>query len=242
MAARSSLGPTLVVLGLSFLAGCASGVARDPHPQRHSYPGLSASSFAKGDLEIAVEIHLEESFASLQTLMEKLYKRNPREWRKSTDKGWQEMSRRVFEDPREMRFEQLGGHGSVEALRLAFRDDYAGDRVLAFIYGLKTMLVAAHGGKTEFFLLDDLDPQKLYDAARNVEIAVWKLSNARNAQDELYLLSNEGAGAVPNLSFEREFGKLIANQDATARIVAQKRNRTIVRVIQNLATAVFLPI
>ena len=45
-----------------------------------------------------------------------------------------------------------------------------------------------------------------------------------------------------NLSFEREFGKMIAYQDAMARIAAQRTNRTIRRAVQTLATAVFLPI
>ena len=78
-------------------------------------------------------------------------------------------------------------------------------------------------------------------AARNVEIAVWKLENARDARGNLLLLANE-MGSVSNLSFEREFGKIIAYQDAMAQIAAQRTNRTIRRVVQTLATAVFLPI
>jgi hypothetical protein len=99
----------------------------------------------------------------------------------------------------------------------------------------------AYNGKTEFYLTDTLDPQRLYNSARNIEIAAWKLANARDAHGEPLLLSNEMAD-VPNLSFEREFGKMIAYQDAMARIAAQRTNRTIRRVIQTLATAVFLPI
>jgi hypothetical protein len=44
------------------------------------------------------------------------------------------------------------------------------------------------------------------------------------------------------LSFEREFGKLIAQQDTLARIIAEKSNRTIVRAVQSVASVVFLPI
>ena len=91
-------------------------------------------------------------------------------------------------------------------------------------------------------MLDDLDPQGLYNAARNVEIAVWKLSTTRTSQGELFLLSNEGAGPVLNLSFEREFGKVIGGLDVLSKIVADKDNRTVVKVIQSLATAVFLPV
>ena len=55
-------------------------------------------------------------------------------------------------------------------------------------------------------------------------------------------MSNEGAGSAPNLSFEREFGKIIGSLDVLSKIVADKSNRTVVKIIQNLATAVFLPI
>ena len=125
---------------------------------------------------------------------------------------------------------------------LAFRDDYAGDRVLAFVAGLGSMMQTAFNDKTEFFVLDDLDPQRLYNAARNVEIAVWKLSNTRAAHGEFFLLSNETAGPLRNLSFEREFGKIIGSLDVLSKIIADKENRTIVKVIQSLATAVFLPL
>jgi adenosyl cobinamide kinase/adenosyl cobinamide phosphate guanylyltransferase len=104
------------------------------------------------------------------------------------------------------------------------------------------MIQIAFQDKTEFFVLDDLEARALYTAARNVEIAVWKLSNARNVQEKLFLMSNEGVGLAPNFSFEREFGKIIGSLDMLAKIVADKSNRTVVKIIQNLATAVFLPI
>ncbi|MDQ1346265.1 MAG: hypothetical protein QG586_1797, partial [Pseudomonadota bacterium] len=79
-------------------------------------------------------------------------------------------------------------------------------------------------------------------AARNVEIAAWKLANARDAQGQLLLLSNHGAGDVQNISFEREFGKVIGYQDVMARVTAQRTNRIIRRSTQFIATAVFLPL
>ena len=90
-------------------------------------------------------------------------------------------------------------------------------------------------------MLDDLDPQKLYNSARNLEIAAWKLANARDAAGALLLLSNETAQPA-NLSFEREFGKMIGNLDLLSRLIADKGNRTIARVAQSVATAVFLPV
>ena len=128
------------------------------------------------------------------------------------------------------------------ALQLAFADDYAGDRVLALVAGLGSMIQTAFQDKTEFFVIDDLYPQSLSNAARNIEIVVWKLSNNRSRGGELFLLSNEAAGSVVNLSFEREFGKMIASLDILSKIVSDKSGRTLIKVMQSLATAVFLPI
>jgi hypothetical protein len=64
------------------------------------------------------------------------------------------------------------------------------------------------------------------------------LSNKRTPQGQLYLLSNEGA----NLSYEREFGKIIGSLDVLSKVIADKDNRTVVKVVQSVATAVFLPI
>ena len=91
-------------------------------------------------------------------------------------------------------------------------------------------------------MLDDLEPQKLYNSARNNEITVWRLSQYRQANGELILISNELDGKVKNLSFERLFGELISLQDTLAVIIAEKSRRTIKNVIQRLASAVFLPI
>ena len=108
--------------------------------------------------------------------------------------------------------------------------------------GLLGMTYAAFEGKDDFYVLDDLDAQKLYNCARNFEIAVWKLSSARNAHGEILLYSNELDRNNPNLSFEREFGRIIGLLDFMSRIMADKNGRTITRVTQSVATAVFLPV
>ena len=138
-------------------------------------------------------------------------------------------------------FPELQGKKGTEAILLGLRDDYMGDRVLALIAGMGGMLNTAFNGKNEFFVHDDLNPQMLYNAARNLEIAAWKLANARNAKAEPLLLSNE-MGPQANLSFEREFGKMIGSLDLLSVLIADKTNRTVVKIVQSLATAIFLPI
>jgi hypothetical protein len=202
---------------------------------------LRIQDLAKSDVDNVTETHLEESLAIVQNLGEKLYRRNPREWRKGPTKSAEAAIARAFDRSQEWRFAELGYVGGTDAIHLAFRPEFSGDRVFAFTVGLASMLYQAYGGKEEFYIFDTVEPQSVYNAARNVEIAVWKLSNARDANGQLFLLSNE-AGDPPNLSFEREFGKLIALQDVLARILAQQENRTLRRIVQQLPSAVFLPV
>jgi len=200
------------------------------------------SDLAKSDIDIAAELHARECLASARLLMEKLYRRNPREWRKGNYPSIDAALARAFNARSEFRFAELGDARGADAIVLALKREYAGDRVFAFGVGVASMVFLAYNEKTEFYLTDSLDPQKLYNSARNIEIAAWKLANARGEGSEPLLLSNEISGDVRNLSFEREFGKMIAYQDVMAQIAAQRTNRVIRRVVQNLATAVFLPI
>jgi hypothetical protein len=221
------------------LAACAGNGTT---PAKPASSGFDASQLAKTDIDRVAESHQREIFLNLILITEKLYRRNPRELKKSGKSSVTAAVARIFEGQHRWKFAELEGKRGTEAIYLAFRDDYQGDRVLALTAGLASMIQTAFNDKTEFFILDDLDPQGLHNAARNVEIAVWKLSNAHTSNGELFLLSNEGTGPVPNLSFEREFGKVIGGLDVLSKIVADKDNRTVVKVIQSLATAIFLPI
>ena len=175
-------------------------------------------------------------------MTEKLYRRNPRELRKTGAATPEAAVARAFDPRYAWRFPELSNLRGIDALQLAFRPDFMGDRVFAFGVGLGSMIAEAYDDKTQFYLTDSLDAQRLYNAARNVEIAAWKLANARGPNGELMLLSNEMATGAPNLSFEREIGKLVAYQDTLALVMAQRTNRVIRHVTQGLATAVFLPL
>jgi hypothetical protein len=196
---------------------------------------------AKSDIDAVAEVHFRESIASAKLLTEKLYRRNPRELKKSNVATPEAGVARAFDPTRAWQFAELSNQRGIEALALAFRADFTGDRVFAFGVGIGSMISQAYNDKSTFYITDSLDAQRLYNAARNLEIAAWKLANAKGANGELLLLSNE-MGKEPNLSFEREFGKLIAYQDTLALVMAQRTNRVIRRVSQTLATAVFLPL
>lgn len=237
----------LLALGaaVALLAACAatepvkSSKPVKPIPQQGGSNSLG--QFAKSDFDHLADVEMRENTQSLRVLMVKLYKRNPRELRKSTAGSAEEMAQSVFENQRDWRFKEINEAQGTDAIQQALLPNYLGDRVLSLIVGLQTMLIKAHGGKTEFYFTDSIEPQNVYNAARNVEIAVWKLSNARDDTGQLYLLTNELNGSERNLSFEREFGKIIGSLDLFAITLSEKLQRSITRVVQTLATALFLP-
>ncbi len=246
--ARPALAWPCALAVCALLAGCASTPDFPPAAPTTGHRSLPterefrASDLAKSDIDVAAEVHLRECLASARLLMEKLYRRNPREWRKGGYASMDAAVARAFDPHAEFRFAELGEARGADAVLLALKPEYTGDRVFAFGVGLSSMVFLSYNGKTELYLTDILDAQKLYNAARNIEIAAWKLANARDARGQPLLLSNEVRGDERNLSFEREFGKMIAYQDAMAQIAAQRTNRTIRKVVQTLATALFLPI
>lgn len=70
----------------------------------------------------------------------------------------------------------------MAALTLALSPDFAGDRVAAFIVACNDTIVTAHGGRRDFYYLDSIDPQHIYNAARNMETALWILNSRRDAR------------------------------------------------------------
>lgn len=236
MSMRGAATATMALL----LAACAQGGAS----VADSVTSFDPKQIGKADIDRVADLHRREAFAGVRTLAEKLYRRNPREWRKGGHASVEAALDRLLDPRTSWRVEEAAGRRGTDAMQLALSAEFAGDRVAVFIAGMGGMLNAAFEEKTEFFMLDDLDPQKLYNSARNLEIAAWKLATARGADGALLLLSNEPAqgGQPANLSFEREFGRMIGNLDILSRLLADKGHRTIARVAQSLATAVFLPV
>jgi hypothetical protein len=232
---------TAAILAHVLVACTGQGIQRKDGSQ--SARSFSITQLAKGDVDTVCEIHQGEALASLRLLTEKLYKRNPQEWRKAGSESSEAATARIFDHLHHWHMSALKDSDWQASIRLAFQDDYEGDRVHALMVGVAVMVMASYNHKTEFYLLDELDAQKLYNSARNIEVTAWKLSNARNNRGELLLLSNAmDEGGPHNLSFEREFGKLIAIQDTLAKVVEDKSNRTLRRAMTNAASLIFLPI
>lgn len=224
----------LVLLLALALAACATKVGRDGQRQTTVEPRY----LAKTEIDRLADTARAEVVSDLMLIADKLYKRNPREWKKSAatrEAALERLKARAT-------LAELGGKREGPAALQAFRDDYAGDRVAALMFGMLTMADAAFGYKDDFYLFDSLDEQQLYNFARNLEIALWKLNSARGAGGEPLILGNELDPNNPNLSFEREFGRIIGLLDFMSHVMADKHGRSVTRFTQSVATAIFLPV
>ena len=83
------------------------------------------------------------------------------------------------------------------------------DRVFAFGVGIGSMIPLAYNDKSKFYITDSLDAQRLYNTARNLEIAAWKLANARGPNGDCCCSVTRWCRGRPTCR-SSEFGKLIA--------------------------------
>ncbi|KIU52397.1 MULTISPECIES: hypothetical protein [Pseudomonas] len=221
-------------------AGCTQQQGRDIATQLGN--GRPQELF-QTSVDRMATLSMQDNLQSLYLLMSKLYLRNPNQWRESgfLDAASAERQIRQAIEQRQA-LPQLGERRDLAALSYALSPEFRGDRVGAFIYAIGSMLVTAHGGRTEFFITDTIDPQFVSNAARNIEKATWLLSQRQDANGVLLLFSNEISEAGSNLSFAVEFGKIVARLDLLTQMLDERYRRIGLNYAQSLLLMNFLPV
>jgi len=239
---RSTCWQGLVLMAMVL---CLSGCARN---QNNGAFISNSAAATPGELfqtssDRVATIGMRNNLNSLYRLMDKLYQRNPREWRKSGLGDRDATQRAVQQAIEEGRPPpSLAGRQDIVALSYALSNEFEGDRVGAFIYAIGSMLVTAHGGRTQFYLTDSIDAQFVHNAARNIEKATWLLATRRDAQGNPLLLSNEISEQGRNLSFAVEFGKIVARLDYLSDVLDERYRRIGVNYAHSLLFLNFLPV
>lgn len=232
------LGRGMGLVSLVFLCGCAIGETSDAKGE-----SMSADQVVQTDINRVITLSMRDNLDSIESLMGKLYRRNPRFWREagfaSIDAAIEHGSRLIQSGtvPAE-----LIGLNDIEILSVALDPEYSGDRVIAFTAGLANMIITAHGGRTRFYISNYVEAQNIFNAARNVEIAGWLLSTRRDAEGDLLLLSNSIGKGKTNLSFEREIGGIIGRLDLVAAMQDENLRRVGINYLQGLLFFNFLPV
>lgn len=203
----------------------------------------NVSRLAKSNIDEVIELQQRTVMDHLKLLMVKLYKRNPSARHDKEQRDLDASVELFFSQPAGTDYPQFNDLTSTDLVHLALDPEYqGGDRVLPFISGLRTMLMASYNNHTDFYYLTSIDEQKLYNSARNIEIAAWLLAESRNENGELFLLSDSLDNERRNLSYQRLLGQMIATQDNLAVIISHKNGRLIKTMVIRAATLMFLPI
>jgi hypothetical protein len=230
----------LVGLSMCLFTGCSQQQGSDIFTQmREGRP----QEFLQTSVDRMATLAMRDNLDSLYLLMSKLYLRNPEELKKSGFLDARTAGKQV-----RMAIEQqeplptLGGKKDLAALRFAMSPEFLGDRVGAFIYAIGSMLVTAHGNRLEFYMTDAINPVFVSNAARNIEIATWILSQRQNKEGQPLLFSNEISEEGSNLSFAVEFGKIVARLDLLTQMLDERYRRIGLNYAQTLLFLNFLPV
>lgn len=230
----------LTVVFMLCSTGCSQQQGSDIAKQlREGKP----DEFFQTSVDRMATLGMHDNLQSLYLLMNKLYLRNPSQWRQS---GYTDAvsAARAIRDAIERRqsLPALGDRRDLAALSYSLSPEFRGDRVGAFIYAIGSMLVTAHGGRTAFYVTDSINPQFVSNAARNIEKATWLLGQRQDADGSLLLSSNEISAETSNLSFAVEFGKIVARLDLLAQMLDERYRRIGLNYAQSLLLMNFLPV
>jgi hypothetical protein len=233
--------PRLLLAGaLTLLCACTEQQGRDIVSQ---FSDGKPSELFQTSVDRMATLAMRDNLQSLYLLMNKLYARNPNQWKQSgyLDAATAERQIRLAIEQRQP-LPQLGQRRDLAALSYALSPEFRGDRVGAFIYAIGSMLITAHGGRSEFYMTDAIDPLFVNNAARNIEKATWMLSQRQDANGVLLLFSNEISEEGSNLSFAVEFGKIVARLDLLAQMLDERYRRIGLNYAQSLLLMNFLPV
>ncbi|MDH6169002.1 hypothetical protein M2282_004166 [Variovorax boronicumulans] len=226
------------VASLLGLAGCAASRSTE-----RAEPYANQEWLQSGANRIA-NLSLRDNLQSIRRVQTTLYRRNPREWRKSAasmDEAIQRAWDAVLKGPD---LAELRGATGIDAIRLAFETGpqaYQSDRVAALVVGWASMLKQANGGTWEQTMIDGVDAENSYRAARNFEISLWLISSKTGPDGQPLLLATEVSERGRNLVADRELSKVVARLDLLAAQADEKYRRTALDFGQNWVMGVVMP-
>ncbi|MDF0604928.1 hypothetical protein HZU77_004560 [Neisseriaceae bacterium TC5R-5] len=222
---------------LLLISACSSAPVKKPV----AADDFQGSELGQSGPNRVANLAMRDNLHSLESLLEKLYKRNPKQWQKTGAANYQVAMQIVMIAIRNNEsLPNLPQQRGIAAINLSLDPGFQGDRAGTLIYGLGSMLVEAYGGRTELYLIHGLDAQQISNASHNLEVTAWMLGQRKNSQGEPLLLSNEISAQARNLSFEREFGKMIARLDLLAELNSEKYRRSMIDFGQSLVAGPFL--
>lgn len=235
----------LLIICFSLTAACQTNLSDadlDHQEILTNTSELGAGELLQTDANRMTTLAMRNNLYSLYVLLDKFYKRNPKEWRKIANSR-KEAKNIVYQAVEQDKpFPGLDGKKSIDALYVALDPKFTGDRVGALVYGMATMIIVAHGNHTKFYMSDIVEGQHVFNAARNIDIVQWMLRERKDDQGNSLLISNEISENGYNLSFATELAKITARLDLVAAVLDERYRRVGTNYIHGLLFLTFFPV
>jgi hypothetical protein len=209
------------------LAGCTSTQRAEPY-NNQEWLQTGANRIAN--------LALRDNIQSVKRVQLSLYRRNPREWKKWAASADDAIQRTWDAIQQDQPLPDLHGATGIDAIRLAFATDpkpYEGDRVAALAVGWASLLKQANGNTWEQTMLDGVNAENSFRAARNVEISLWLIGSKTGPDGKPLLLATEMSERGRNLLVDRELSKVVARLDLMAAQADEKYRRAALDFSQN---------
>lgn len=112
---------------------------------------MQAQEWGQSDVNRMATLSMRANLQSLYVLMDKLYRRNPQEWRKGCFDNREAAMKAVREAiENQQPWPELLDQRDIAGMSMALAPEFAGDRVAAFTWATADMLITAYGGRTTF--------------------------------------------------------------------------------------------
>lgn len=233
---RPALGQLALRLALAGLIAGLAGCSNVINSTERAEPYVNNEWLQSGANRIA-NLALRDNLQSIRRVQLSLYRRNPREWRKWA-KTPEEATQRTWDAVMQgTPLPELRGALGIDAIRLAFETGpqaFQGDRVAALVVGWASMLKEANGNTWDQTMIDGVNAENSYRAARNVEISLWLISSRNGGDGQPLLLATEISERGRNLVTDRELSKVVARLDLLAAQADEKYRRAALDFSQNL--------
>ncbi|MBO9515691.1 MAG: hypothetical protein J7549_16370 [Variovorax sp.] len=212
---------------MALAAGCASTQRAQPYDSKE---------WLQTGANRTANLALRDNLLSVKRVQLSLYRRNPREWRKWASSADDAIQRTWDAISHDQPLPQLQGATGIDAIRLAFETGprpYEGDRVAALVVGWAALLKQANGNTWEQTMLDGVNAENSFRAARNFEISLWLIGSRTGPDGQPLLLATEISDRGRNLVADRELSKVVARLDLLAAQADEKYRRAALDFSQN---------
>ena len=217
-----TLRRTMIALGAAATVGVTGCAATHSTERAQDYDNRE---WMQSSANRIANLALRDNLQSIRRVQQSLYRRNPREWRKGASSA-DDATQRTWDAVMQAKaLPALGGRSGIDAVRQAFEPGYTGDRIAALVYGWASMLKQANGDTWEQTMVDGVNAENSYRAARNMEISLWLIGSKTGADGQPLLLATEISERGRNLVVDRELSKIVARLDLLAAQADEKYRR-----------------